>query len=183
VQVPAGDLAVYRTGNDPQTLPDDVRDKVMAALTSYLNAAAVKPLKTGAADPAALATSLSPATAARLAGPDRAVLLDEGLPPSVSKIVVTAAPVALTGLADGQGNVVVVTAKLDVTTTTKTAKGKLTIKRTGDIVLTPDAGAWKIDGYSLTVDRVGKGLGAGATTTTTVTPAAPAATTPGTVAK
>lgn len=184
VKMPVGEMTVYRTGSNPQNLPDDVRDKVMATLTSYVNAATVTPLQKGTANPTALAASLGAATTARLAGPDRAVLLDEGLPRATSKIVVTTAPVALTGLADQQGNIVVVAAKLDATTNTKTAKGKLTITRAGEIVLAPAADTWKIDGYTLTVDRTGKGLGAaGSTTTTTVVPAAPAAANSGTAVR
>jgi hypothetical protein len=187
VKVSAGDLTVYKVGDNPQPLPDGVRDQVMATLTGYLNAATVKPLQTGTADPAALATALAPTVTARLTGSDRAVLLDEGLPKAVSRIVLDAAPVKLTGLADGDGKIVVVTANLDATTTTKTAKGKVSIKRAGDLVLTPADGTWKISGYTLTVDRLGKGLGAAGTPTPTapVTPGAttaPAAT-PGTVAK
>ncbi|MFA5882604.1 MAG: hypothetical protein WDA60_02010 [Acidimicrobiia bacterium] len=186
VKMSAGDLTVYKVGNDPQALPDDVRDQVMATLLGYVNAATVKPLQTGSADPTALSAALAPSVAARLTGPDRTVLLDEGLPKSVSKIVVNAAPVKLTGLADGDGKVVVVTANLDATTTTKTAKGKMSIKRNGELVLTPADGTWKISGYTLFVDRLGKGLGPTTTATTTpVTPGAataPAAT-PGSVAK
>ena len=188
VKVSAGDLTVYKVGDNQQPLPDAVRDQVMATLTGYLNAGTVKPLQTGTADPAALATALAPTVTARLTGADRGVLLDEGLPKSVSRIVLNAAPVKLTGLADGDGKIVVVTANLDATTTTKTAKGKVSIKRAGDLVLTPAAdGSWKISGYTLTVDRLGKGLGAAGTPTPTapVTPGAttaPAAT-PGTVAK
>ena len=186
VKVSAGDLTVYKVGDNQQALPDDVRDQVMATLTGYLDAATVKPLQTGTADPAALASALAPAVTARLTGPDRTVLLDEGLPKSVSKIVVDAAPVKLTGLADSDGKVVVVTANLDSTTTTKTAKGKVSIKRAGDLVLTPADGTWKISGYTLTVDRLGRGLGV--TTPTATAPVTPGATTapaatPGTVAK
>jgi hypothetical protein len=183
VQMPVGELTVYRTGANPQALPDDVRDKVMAALASYVKVATVKALQKGTADPTALAALLGPGAAARLTGPDRGVLLDEGLPRATSKIVVTGAPVALTGLADGQGNVVVVTAKLDATTKTRTTKGKLTITRAGEIVFAPEGDTWKIDGYDLTVDRSGKGLGAVATTPTTTVPAAPAAPTPGMAAR
>lgn len=175
VAMTPGEVTVYKVAGDPQPLPDTVRDSVMATLTGYVNAATVKPLRKGAADDAALAGTLAPVVAARLAGPDRAVLVDEGLPKSVSKIKVGATPIALTGLVDGDGNVVLVTANLDSTTTTKTAKGKLSIKRAGELVLTPDNGTWKISGYTLTVDRLGKGVGP--TTTTTVPAAAPTPTT------
>ncbi|GMU78402.1 MAG: hypothetical protein AMXMBFR46_11970 [Acidimicrobiia bacterium] len=175
VSIVPGELTVYRVGDAPPTLPDSVRDKVMATLGAYVNAATVRPLQKGTVDDAALAGALGPSVTARLGGPDRAVLLDEGVPRATKKIVVAAAPVALTGLADAQGNVVVVTAGLDATTTTKTEKGKVSIKRTGELVLTPEADTWKITGYTLTVDRIGRGLGAPATPTATAAPTAPAA--------
>lgn len=169
VKISVGDLTLYKVANNPPSIPDDVRDKVMATLSNYISAAMVKPLQKGTADPDALSSALGPAVTARLQGPDRSILLDEGLPRAVKKIVVTTAPVALTGLADAQGNVILVTAAFDATTATRTRAGKLTIKRLGELVLTPEAGNWKITGYTLTVDRVGKGLG-DATTTTAPTP-------------
>jgi len=181
VKIAPGAVTVYKVGEAPDTIPDDVRNAVMATLTGYVNAATVTPLRKGAIDDAGLATALAPAVAARLAGPDRAVLIDEGLPKATSKVKVTATPVALTGLADGAGSVVVVTATVDTTTTVKTTKGKLVIKRAGDLVLEPDNGTWKITGYTLNVDRAGKAV---RPTTTTTVPVAPAAApTPATAAQ
>lgn len=177
VKIAPGEVTVYKTGDAPDALPPDVQSAVMTTLTGYLNAATVTPLKTGTADDAALGATLAPPVVARLAT-DRSVLVDEGLPKSVGKIKVSGAPVALTALADGSGTVVVVTANLDTTTKAKTAKGPLSIKRSGELVLEPDSGAWKITGYTLNVDRVGKGL----KTPTTTLPAA-AAPTPTTVAR
>jgi len=174
VRITPGDVTVYKVGDAPETIPDDVRAAVMGTVTRYVNAATVTPLRKGApADNAVLAPMLAPSVAVRLAGPDRAVLVDEGLPKATSKIVVSSAPVTLTGLADSSGNIVVVTATVDATTKTKTAKGKLSIKRSGELVFEPDNGTWKISGYSFIVDRAGKSV-PGATTATTL-PAAPAA--------
>lgn len=180
VQINAGDVVVYKVGDAPETIPDDVRNAVMSALTSYVNAATVTPLRKGrAADDAALASSLAPNVAARLAGPDRAVLVDEGLPKAAARIVVSSQPVQLTGLADGDGNIVVVTANVDATTKTKTKKGKLSIQRTGELVFEPDNGTWKISGYSLVVDRAGKSVKEPAPAPTPADPAAaPTPTTP-----
>jgi hypothetical protein len=169
VKISVGDVTLYKVANDPPSIPDDIREKVMATLSSYISAAMVKPLQKGTADPNSLSSAFGPAVTARLQGPDRSILLDEGLPRAVRKIVVTTAPVALTGLANAQGNVILVTAAFDATTTTRTRAGKLTIKRRGELVLTPEAGRWKITGYTLTVDRVGKGLG-DTTTMTAPTP-------------
>jgi len=180
VKLAPGEVTVYKTGAAPDTLPADVQAAVMSALTGYVGAATVTPLKKGTADATALGATLGTPVVARLTGPDRAVLLDEGLPKSVGKIKVNGAPVALTGLADPDGNVVVVTAKIDTTATTKSAKGPLAITRSGELVLEPDNGTWKITGYALTVDRTGKGV---KPTTTTTAPAAAAAPTPTTAAR
>ena len=172
LKLSAGDLTVYRVGDDPQTIPDDVRDKVIATLTAYMYAATVKALQTGTVDEAAFAATLAPAAVTRASGPDRATLVDEGLPVAVVRIVVTSQPIALSGLADADGHVVVVTAGVTATAKTKTAKGVVKITRKGDFVLSPDGDTWKIGGYDLVVDRSGKGLGAaGVTTTTTIAPA------------
>lgn len=180
VKIAPGNVTVYKTGDAPDAIPADVQTAVMTTLNGYLNAATVKPLQKGTADDAALGATLAAPVVARLTGADRAVLVDEGLPKSVAKIKVTGTPVALTGLADGSGNVVVVTAQIDTTTTTKSAKGPLRITRSGELVFEPDNGAWKITGYSLAVDRTGKGI---KPTTTPTAPAAPAAPTPITAAR
>lgn len=180
VKVAPGQVTVYKTGDAPDALPADVQTAVMNTLTGYLAAATVTPLKTGRADDTALGATLALPVVARLSGTDRAILVDEGLPKSKSTIKVNGAPVNLTALADADGSVAVVTAQIDTTTTTKTVKGPLSIKRSGELVLEPDNGTWKITGYTLTVDRVGKGI----KTTTTTAPVAPAATpTPTTAAR
>lgn len=179
VKLAPGEVVVYKTADAPDALPADVQAAVMTTLTGYLNAATVKPLQKGKADDAALGATLALPVVARLAGADRAILVDEGLPKAVSKIKVSGAPVTLTGLADDAGSIVVVTAGIDTSTTTKSAKGPLGIARRGELVLEPDNGTWKITGYTLTVDRTGKGVKA---TPTTTVPAA-AAPTPTTVAR
>lgn len=180
VKLTPGEVTVYKVGDAPETIPEDTRTAVLATLASYIKAATVKPLQTGKVDDATLAAVLAPGAAARLGGPDRAVLLDEGLPRATAKVKVAASPVALTGLADDRGAIVVVTANLDANATTKTARGKLGVKRSGEMVLEPDNGTWKITGYTLTVDRTGKGA---KTTTATTVPAAPAAPTPATASR
>lgn len=180
VKIAPGETAVFATGGGPDALPGEVTTGVMAAIDGYLADAAARPLQKGRpGDEARLATVLSPAVMARLAGTDRTVLVDEGLPKATGTVKVTAKPVVLTGLADGSGKVVVVTAGLAATTRTRTAKGPVTITRTGDLVLRPDDGTWKIVGYALTVDRVGKGLG----TADSTAPSTPAASTPTSVAR
>jgi len=165
---------MYKVGNDPATIPDDVRAKILAAVTTYVNAATVKPLQTGAVDDAALASTLGPTATQRATGIDRGTLVDEGIPKAKGRIIVNTLPVKLTALADADGQVVVVTARLDSIARTSTQHGPITISRKGDLVFTPDSGTWKIDGYDLAVERSGKGLVAPNTATTAV-PGAPTA--------
>ncbi|MFM8304053.1 MAG: hypothetical protein ACKOA9_07130 [Actinomycetota bacterium] len=179
VKIAPGEVTVYKVGGAPDTIPDAVRSAVMATLVRYVKAATVTALQKGKADEVTLTSTLAPGVAGRLTGPDRAVLVDEGLPKPTSAVKVSAAPVALTGLADGDSAIVVVTAGVDATATAKTAKGKVVVKRRGDLVLESENGAWKITGYTLTVDRTGKGVKPSATA-----PVAPtAAPTPTTAAR
>ena len=166
VKVTIGDITVYKVGNNPETIPDDVRTKVLAAVSTYVNAATVKPLQTGAVDDAALATTLGPAATQRATGLDRGTLVDEGIPKATGRIRVNTLPVKLTALADESGRIVVVTAVLDSIARTRTAKGAITISRKGELVFTPEGDTWKIDGYDLAVERSGKGLGLPTTATT-----------------
>jgi hypothetical protein len=174
VKITIGDVTVYKVGNDPETIPDDVRTKILAAVSTYVNAATVKPLQTGAVDDAALASTLGPAATQRATGLDRLTLVDEGLPKAAGRIVVNTLPVKLTALADASGRIVVVTVRLDSIARTRTEKGAITISRKGDLVFTPEGDTWKIDGYDLAVERSGKGL-ALPTTATTAAPATPPA--------
>ena len=177
VAVTAGDTKVYAVAGRPDTLPDDVRTSVLATLATYLRTTATRTRTPAAAD-AALAPVLTPTAATRLAGPDRATLLDEGLPAPTGKVKVAATPVTLTALADDGGTVVLVTAGIDATTTVPTKSGKVTVHRTGALVLVPVDGAWKIQGYQLEVERTGRKLGTVAGTPVTTVAPAPASTAP-----
>src|SRR3954447_21254343 len=53
-KVTIGDVTIYKVGNAPDAMPDDVRAKILAAVSTYLNAATVKPLQTGVVDDASL---------------------------------------------------------------------------------------------------------------------------------
>jgi hypothetical protein len=173
-KITVGDVTIYKVGNAPDTIPDEVRAKILAAVSTYVNAATVKPLQTGVVDDASLGTTLGPAATFRAGGPDRATLVDEGIPKATGRIVVNTLPLKLTGLADGDGRIVVVTARLDSIARARTERGAITISRKGDLVFTPDGDTWKIDGYDLSVERSGKGLVV-PTTATTALPGAPTA--------
>ena len=133
-------------------LPDDVLNGVLTTLNRYLDGALVAPLRSGrtAADLDALFT---PAAAVRLAGPDRATLVDEGQPGPAGRVGVDDASARLTGLLDESGTVSLVAATVDVVIRAGPRSATTRVARSGELVLVPDRGAWRIDGYDLRVTR------------------------------
>ncbi|HEX2041854.1 MAG TPA: hypothetical protein VHF24_04385 [Acidimicrobiales bacterium] len=142
-------------------LPDDVRAKVTATLERYLADAVVGPLRSGrpAGD---LGPVFTAAALARLNGPDRAALVDGGLPPAV-RLHSDAATARLGALAGADQAMAVVVAAVTLRLHTGGA-GSVAIARTGDLVLVPDRDAWKVDGYDIRTER--QSPEGGATTTT-----------------
>jgi hypothetical protein len=166
VDLTAGEAKVESVGA-PVEFPAELRDQLLSSIGTYVDDAIVKPLRAGKADGAALTALFDQAAVARLAGPDRAILLDEGLPKAVGKIRITTPPVALTGLAAADGKVLLATASLDLQVSARARKGVIDIHRAGTLVFALDlTGAWKIAGWTLTVERAGPGV----TTTTTAAP-------------
>jgi hypothetical protein len=157
-------------------LPAEVQDQVLAVLTRYVDEGIVAPLQKGAAAETALAEIFDAAAVTRLAGADRAVVLDEGFPKADRKVDVTTPAVTMTGLANADGNLVFVSASVDLKITAKAAAGDtVRIQRAGSFVLAPDpTTGWKITAWTLHVDRVGPGVtppaGAATPSTTAVKP-------------
>ncbi len=142
-------------------LPDDVRAKVTAMLGRYLADAVVGPLRSG--QPAAdLGPVFTAAALARLNGPDRAALVDEGLP-RAARLRSEATTARLGALAGADQAVTVVTAAVTLRLHTGGAES-VAIVRTGDLVLVPDGDAWKVDGYDIRTTR--DSADGGGTTTT-----------------
>jgi hypothetical protein len=156
-------------------LPADVQSQVLSTLGNYVDNGIVAPLRTGKATDASLANAFDAAALARLAGPERAIVLDENLPKAVGRITVTTPAVPMSALVDRDGKVLLVTTDVQFAVKARTAKGFTEINRTGSFVFAPDeSGAWKITGWTLTTDRGGPGVtpapAASDTTTTTVAP-------------
>jgi hypothetical protein len=150
----------------PVTVSPEVADGVVDLVGEYLEVATVEPLRK-AAPAGDLSGIFDAAALARVTGPDRAALVDEGAPEVTGDLDVVAKPVAVTGLGDQDGNLTLVTATIDLDVTGATAaKGPpLHILRTGYFVLTPDpAGVWKVSAYTITVGREGGGIDATTTT-------------------
>jgi hypothetical protein len=166
VTLEAGEVTADSAG-PPVTVTPEIADGVIDLIGNYLEIATVEPLRN--AQPAGDLSGVFDVNAlARVNGADRGVIVDEGLPEVTGDLDVIAKPVTITGLGDQNGNLVLVTATvdLDITGDTDAAGGPLHIIRFGSFVVSPDAaGTWKVSAYKLYVERSGAGLGG---TTTTV---------------
>ena len=170
VSLQLGDVSADSAGPPAQLAPEQSA-AILKLVGDYLTAATVDPLRS--AKPAGDLSGLFAAGAlARVTGPDRAVVLDEGLPKVTGDLNITAQPVAVVGLADQGGGIVLATVAIDLDIQgVTTVKGDpLRILRKGDLVLGPDgSGGWKITAFNIAVARTGAGLDPTTTTTSTAT--------------
>jgi hypothetical protein len=168
---PATDRAIAFTGagfdmeaagNVSRATSDATWAGVLDTLNRYLDAGVLTPLRSGG--PAGDLTPLftSPAVDRVMRGPDRAAVIDENLPPT-DDVRADAAVATLTALAGSDGVVSVVSASVDLRLTGQAAGAPVTVSRSGDLVLLPDGGTWKIDAYDIRASRTVAGE---ATTTT-----------------
>ena len=135
----------------PPPFPEDVKAAVMATLNTYLATAVVQPLRTGR-PPGGLEAVFTGAAAPRLGGPDRAALVEEGTPVS-GKVRKDRADVKLTALTGPGGEVVAVTARLDVSLLVSSGDSRLAVVRAGDVALVPEGATWRIDSYDVRTQR------------------------------
>lgn len=126
---------------------------VLDTLNKYLDAAILTPLRTGG--PAGDLTPFFNAPALERVvpgGPDRFVFIDENMP-ALSDLRSERAVAGLTALAGTDGTVSVVTAGLELRLIGHVAGTPVTVVRTGELVLMPEAGKWRIDAYDISVAR------------------------------
>jgi hypothetical protein len=157
LEVSAGPVAVEAAGTTAGTLSDQDRDAVVDVVRRYVTAGTIAPLEGKPVGD--LAPLFSTAAAPGLVGPDRAALVDEGLPEATGRATATAAPLAITALSDSAGAIDLVGTALTLDVAAKTAAGPVAVKRAGELVLTRTPEGWKIDSYRLLVTRDGAGLG------------------------
>lgn len=128
-----------------------VLDRVAAALDRYLDMAVLAPLRSGGP-----AEDLSPvfagAAAERVAGPDRAALVDEGLPP-LGGLVLEKASAKVAVLAGRGGEAGFATASIVTVVKGVVGTVPLTVERFGNVELEPDGATWKITGYEIRVSK------------------------------
>ena len=161
VSLQLGDVSTDSAGPPVQLTPEQSQ-AILKVVGDYLTAATVDPLRS--AKPAGDLSALFAAGAlARVTGPDRAVMLDEGLPKVTGDLDVTAQPVAVVGLADQGGGIVLATATIDLDIQGATAaKGDpLRILRKGDLVL--ESGRVRRRGRSRRSTSRSRGAAAGST--------------------
>ena len=132
--------------------PGDVKAAVQASLDAYLAKGVREPLETGR--PArGLEAVFTEAAMARLAapGPDRSAVLEEG-DPLTGEVRQDRANATLTALTAPGGEVVLVTAQLDLAHTVVADGRTVAVVRSGEVVLVP-YGGWRIDAYDLRTAR------------------------------
>jgi hypothetical protein len=156
-----GSVVLELTGveaNGTPPLGADVVAAVKTALDRYVADAIVAPLRSGGPAPD-LTHVLTPAALARLGGPDRETLVQEGLPAASGGIRPEAATVALSTLAGPDGGPVLVAARLDLRLHAVGPGLDVDVVRQGDLVLVPEGDQWRIDGYQLRASRDSRGAG------------------------
>lgn len=126
---------------------------VLDALNRYLEAAVLTPLRSGgpAGDLAPLFTPLS-APRVLSVGPDRAAFIDEGLAPATG-LRRERGVATLTGLGGRDALLSVVSAQLELRLAGEVNGAPLRVVRTGELVLIPEGGTWRIDAWDLRVTR------------------------------
>ena len=144
---------LHTAGKVDQAVQEAVRAGVLDTLNRYLEAAVLTPLRSGG--PAGDLTPLfTPPAAQRVmaVGPDRFAVIDENLPP-VSDVRAESAVAGLNGLAGPDGIMSVVTAGLDLRLIGHINGALVRVTRTGELVLMPEGGTWRIDAYDIHVTR------------------------------
>jgi hypothetical protein len=167
LELVAGPVHVESTGN-PGVLADSDRKAIVDTIRRYVIAATIDPLHgkpVGDLEPI-----FTPPAVAALAGLDRVAALDEGIPEATSDVKVTSNPLFLTALSDASGAINLVGSSLYLDAKTETERGPVRVKRSGELVLSRDAGTWKIASFRLSADRTGAGLRGMTTTSTTGDP-------------
>jgi hypothetical protein len=136
---------------EPGNLPDVVRSRAAAVLNQYLNNAVLLPLRTG--EPAfGLPDLFAGPALERASGPDRAALVEEGLP-AATEIRVEDASATLTTLSPADGQIALVVATIEMKLAALVGVTPVAIQRTGELILGPEGDRLKITGYHVRVTR------------------------------
>jgi hypothetical protein len=135
-------------------LGPEIHTAVLNTLNAYVQQASIAPLATGQ-QAQGLDKLFSGPAIQRLSDAtrqDRSTVTDEGLAPATTKLQIDEATVSLIGLADAEGTVGAVAAKLSLRLSVESDAGAYTVSRQGDLTMVPFFGTWFIDGWNLQVD-------------------------------
>ncbi|HEX2063648.1 MAG TPA: hypothetical protein VHE80_04415 [Acidimicrobiales bacterium] len=127
--------------------PPELQRSVLATVNAYLTAGVVQPLQDDK-PPAGVEAAFTPVAATRLAGPDRAALVEDGAF-ARGDLRQERANVRFTAMRGPSGDIVVVTAQLDIALVVETSVGDVAAVRAGEMVLVPDGDGWRIDAFDV----------------------------------
>ena len=164
LELEAGGVQVESTGA-PATLGKADRAAIVNTVRRYVIAATIDPFHGKPVGD--LAPLFTLPEVAALNGLDRIAALDEGVPKATGLVKVTSAPMILTALGDSMGGINIVGTSLYIDARATAKDGPVRVKRTGELVLSRDAGTWKIASFKLAADRSGSGLGTTSTSRST----------------
>jgi hypothetical protein len=166
VSIASVDVQSMKVGGAP--LPNDVRAAVTTTLDTYVSKSIVDPLNSGQAA-VGLDAVFTPVALGRLTpgSSDRAALVDDTRP-APGSVVPEKETAVLTALTAQDGTVVVVNAHVDLSVIFTIPTGRIRVERTGDLVLVPSAGGWRIDSYDMVANHNTLPPPPPPTTTTTV---------------
>ncbi|HUF33734.1 MAG TPA: hypothetical protein VMN58_11065 [Acidimicrobiales bacterium] len=134
-------------------LTDPVRAEVLGVVEELLESASLTPMVTGSVvgDLGALFTTDA---GERAGGPDRHLMIDEGLPRSF-RVEVLRSDVGLTGLGGAVEPVQMVVARVRLELRSVSWRGVevARVARSGDLTLIPTDDGWRISEYQVSVER------------------------------
>jgi len=144
-------VATESPAGEEGKLDPTLQSQVLDTLTRYVQLAVAAPLS-GTTHPVAVEQFLTAQATTSLTPEGRAVLTDEGVPAMQSAQSSTDS-VTLTGLLGADSQTSVVSAHLELVIGGTTSGVPASIKRSGDLTLIPENGAWRIDAFDMSVER------------------------------
>ena len=145
--------AVHPMAHQAPPFPNDVAAAVKASLDTWLGSGVVGPLQTGKASSGLDAVFTEPALARiSAAGAERSAMLEEA-GPLTGKVQQDRANANLTAVTAPGGDVVLVTAQIDMGHAVSSGDGFVDVVRSGELVFVPDRGNWRIDAFDVMVNR------------------------------
>lgn len=143
--------AVHPMAAQAPPFPNDVAGAIKASLDTWLGSALVAPLQTGRPSSGLDAVFTEPALARiSAAGAERSAMLEEGAP-LTGQVRQDRANANLTALTAPGGEIVLITAQIDMGHTVTSGDGLVDVVRSGELVLVPDRGNWRIDAFDVVV--------------------------------